>query len=102
MVSAEGQHSSDVFAAPNEMSLQVKQSCYNAMKAAFKVPDFLKADELQLIGMHSLWKLSATFARQNNCMQAEIEMHSQWKQQGTHVSMRYMSTSLPYQDAKVT
>jgi len=67
MERGKGQHSSYVFAAPNKTPLHVKWACYNAMKAAFKVPDFLKADALQPIEMHSIWKLSETFARQNNC-----------------------------------
>jgi len=31
-----------VFAGPNETPLQAKWACYNAMKAAFKVPDFFE------------------------------------------------------------
>jgi len=83
MESGKGWHSNYVFAGPNEMPLQEKQACYNAMKAAFKAPDFLKVHELQKIGSHSIQKMSATCAKQNNCTQDEIKTRSQWKQQGT-------------------
>jgi len=43
------------------------------MKAAFKVPAFLKVEKLQKIGSHSIWKMLATCAKQNNCTQDEIE-----------------------------
>jgi len=85
--SGQGRHSNYVFAGPNETPLQAKRACYNAMKAAFKAPDFLKVDELQKIGSHSIQKMSATCAKRNNCTQDEIETRGRWKQQGTRVSM---------------
>jgi len=66
-----------VFAGPNETPLQAKWACYNAMKAAFKVPDFLKVDESQKIGSHNIWKMSTMHAKQNNCTQDEIETRGQ-------------------------
>jgi len=100
-MSGEGQHSNHIFVGQTETPKQVKDSCSSAMKTyVFDLPDFIKVDD-QPIKTHSLCKLLGTFAMRNNCTQEEIKMCGQWLPQGACVSMRYVSTLLPYQDAKV-
>ncbi len=74
-MSGKGQHSNHIFVAQTETIKQVKDACSSAMKRyVFNSPHFIKVDD-QPIGMHSLCKLPATFAKRNNCTQEEIEIH---------------------------
>ena len=101
--SGEGLRSSYVFVGLNETPEQVNRACYSAMRTyAFEADNFQRSGhDAGPIGTHSLRKLPATHARYNNCTQDEIEVRGQWHVQGNRVSMRYVSTTLPYQDAKV-
>ena len=100
--SGKGLHSSHVFVALNETPEQVNRACGNAMKHhVFDAEHFLRSANSGPIGTHSLRKLPATFAQCNNCTQEEIEVCGCWHVQSKCVSMQYVSTMLPYQDAKV-
>jgi len=68
----------------------------------FNAEDFVQADDMWPLGMHSLQKLPAMYAQCNNCTQEDIEICGWWHMNNKqHVSMHYVSTNLPYQDAKV-
>ena len=70
------------------------------LKEYFASPAFDKSGEGEL-GSHSIRKLASTYAASCCCTINEIEVRGRWKGEGRKQVHTYVSTTLPYPDAKV-
>lgn len=92
-----------VFVEPGDTPKRVKTACYNAIKTyVFDNPHFVRANGVPgLLGTHSLRKLPTTHAANCSCSQEEVNTRGRWRTDGKKVISRYISTILPFPDAKV-
>jgi hypothetical protein len=91
-----------VFVEPGATPARVNHACYNAIKThVFDSPQFVKANVTGKLGTHSLRKLPTTHAANSSCSPDEINTRGRWRTDGNKVVFRYISTILPYPDAKV-
>lgn len=68
-------------------------------------PDQFEEEDLEeeeKIGTHSTRKYSTTFACTVGCTRDEVNIRGRWRSGGTQVVDTYISTNLPYPDAKVS